>query len=555
VFGPKSSGGIVSNIFGSGKQVLDAMGQAIAFNNDDDILSSDSKADLSTTKKQRMSVDKKEGFAKVHINFETHPASDLDSVKEVFTVFFNMTRNHYEEMHHHGVLCDLALHWLHICTAEAVDAANGEVNAKSVWQYIDKDQSQSDGLFGGVRSLGTQLAKIARVSTNTGLQPLQSENLYEPILIEYLVLRERVLRLTPFDKVPRSWRRIRGYAYQDSRAKIEALWAFIQAHEHCLHASQVVERFPQLIKCIQEVVAQAKLDLENLELVTPGRFFYTKHLLALRTLMNNRLKKLGKFIDGGSLSPADGEKLMDHFRERLTIVDFYTPNSLRDIAPGDPRLDKLNVTNHHAFAWSKVELPPRRSLRKLGEVERPEEHTSPNGHAPTMGRSNSMTMGKSNSMMSNASNSGNKKKKKIDLRSLNEGLSPEMKIPGAVSPDPKENAGQSKALANPTPPKTSPKNTTAVVTIPEEKEERPDSRSMESVNSGEGAKDVKVSDHIPDPSANLISSEQLPKEAGMTKGIVEDSAESGLNAPHTGWTPLSLEPQERIDDVPTIQDS
>lgn len=297
--------------------------------------------------------------AKVSLSFEMRPASDHDSLVEMFHVFFNMLMNQYTAFHESGTLCDKSLFILTQCVGEAIDNANREVNCRSARSFLKSRRTSSDmsgdemkrvfssGHHGNTRNL------INNVIGASSSKQLELETLYEPVLIEYLVLRKVIIKAGFFDNFKNQ--SLRAFGYQHTRTKVECLWAFVEAHRRVVEESPAIERFPQFVDCIDKVVAEAVHDLACVREVQPFRFFYCKHLLALRMVLNRRLKKLSKFMHDGLLSQGDGAALEEFLLERLNEVNLWDPRKAR---PGAAEKEPEN--GHRAsFAWQDVDLGPK----------------------------------------------------------------------------------------------------------------------------------------------------------------------------------------------------
>lgn len=193
----------------------------------------------------------------------------------------------------------------------------------------------------------------------------QLVGLFEPVVVEYLVLERHVAKSSTWDNAPHRLQRIRQLGYSATRAKIEALWAFIEAHEKILAESPAMERFPDLSNCIRQVVGECKNDLEVLEDIRPRRFFYCKHLLALRVILNRRLEKLKKFTAEGWISPADGQGLIEALWERIIQAEQFFPqiqttahtkHAHLEVKAGG--LERQRTSLEGCNAWDGVEIIP-----------------------------------------------------------------------------------------------------------------------------------------------------------------------------------------------------
>merc|ERR1719356_2038845 len=117
---------------------------------------------------------------------------------------------------------------------------------------------------------------------HTNDKGVDAASLFEPLLVEYSCLEQQIATPSIWERLfPYDWRRARNMSYGHSRAKVEALWAFVEAHEKVMAESTTMDRYPDLVQCISKVVAEVRADLKILEEIQPRRFFYSKHGLAL----------------------------------------------------------------------------------------------------------------------------------------------------------------------------------------------------------------------------------------------------------------------------------
>lgn len=141
----------------------------------------------------------------------------------------------------------------------------------------------------------------------------QVHSLFEPLVVEYLSLESVIAQESWWDIL----------VFQVNRrnitsAKVESLWAFAEAHIKILEESNIIDRFPQLVEFINKVIRIAKRDLEHLAELQPRKFFFAKHGLALRILLNRRLQRLEKIMASGLISKSDGSLLEEAFHERIS---------------------------------------------------------------------------------------------------------------------------------------------------------------------------------------------------------------------------------------------
>jgi len=285
-------------------------------------------------------------ICKVQLSFEPQLATDGESINELFQVLFNTLLQHYKQMHEHGILGDLALAWLSESVGEAMDCANSEVNSRTAAHYAQAkaaEQGSSRRIVNGTTALFAHLRGDASKA--------QLISLFEPLMVEYLSLEVIIGTPSFWDRLPHGWGPIRNFGYTKTRAKVEALWAFVEAHEKVLEASPAIERFPELVKVTRRVVEEARADLVMLEQLRPRRYFFTKNLLALRVLLNNRLEKLRHVIDSGWISASDGEHLIEALQERITQADLFFPR-IHTRADGNKDMRRVSqLRSNTANAW------------------------------------------------------------------------------------------------------------------------------------------------------------------------------------------------------------
>lgn len=239
--------------------------------------------------------------AKLLLSFEPRNASDTERVTKMFHIIFNSVSAVYKDMHEHYILGHQALAIVTEATNEALDCANHERNSRNVRQF---------GM------LPTELADS--VSMNQQL-------LFEPIIIEYSIIEQYCTRTSFWDRLALKCGSLRQYAYTHTRANIEAIWAFVQAHEKVIGATPMLQQFPELLVRVRAVVAEAKGDLQTMRELYPRRFFYCKHFLALRVIMNSRLDQLRKFMKEGWITEEDGKALVEALQDRVVEVDHFFP--------------------------------------------------------------------------------------------------------------------------------------------------------------------------------------------------------------------------------------
>eukprot|EP00747_Dinoflagellata_sp_TGD_P036154 gnl/TRDRNA2_/TRDRNA2_138303_c2_seq1.p1 gnl/TRDRNA2_/TRDRNA2_138303_c2~~gnl/TRDRNA2_/TRDRNA2_138303_c2_seq1.p1 ORF type:complete len:446 (+),score=74.71 gnl/TRDRNA2_/TRDRNA2_138303_c2_seq1:146-1339(+) len=204
----------------------------------------------------------------------------------------------------------------------------------------------------GQKSLG-RLVDVLR-------SPEQNANtagLLEPLIVEYFSLEKCIAKTSLWDRFPTCVERMRQFGYNNTRAKVEALWAFVEAHEKVLEESPVIVMFPDLVKCLARVVQEARDDLQILRDLQPRRFFYSKHLLVLRVIMHRRLQKLRKCTTEGWISQNDGERLVEDIQERIVQADQYFPRlSTRYLTSNQPAQEEHDDDEDQFNAWRDFTL-------------------------------------------------------------------------------------------------------------------------------------------------------------------------------------------------------
>merc|ERR1711972_1114167 len=137
--------------------------------------------------------------------------------------------------------------------------------------------------------------------------------LFEPLIIEYLVLEKLCAKASWADKYPEgkpfsNW--IRSMGYYRTRTKVEALYYFIECHEKVMHEFEVLERFPSVKRCLKKVIEAVKADLQFIEDLNPRRFFYCKHHIVLKIVMSKRMRRLESMADEGWIAAGDADGLL-----------------------------------------------------------------------------------------------------------------------------------------------------------------------------------------------------------------------------------------------------
>jgi hypothetical protein len=303
--------------------------------------------------------------AEVVLPFEPRLASDRESLTQMFEVIFNIVMMQYRYQHEHGILSDSALFWLTECIEEAMDCSMLDMERlmakthEQRRQYYEKLLTRTDVLRCGFccrrAQTARQLTKQAMLdmanSSMFGATSSDIENLletvgmdsalgrlyklrgstdargaFDPLLVEYLCLERMVRRSSFWDSViPHRFSWLRQLGWRVTKTKLEALWAFAEAHEKLLEDEQIFLRFPELRACLRALVDEVRGDLDVLEEVQPRRCFFAKHLLALRVLLRNRVNRINKAIVEGKLNAGDSEGLIASLLDRLRQGELSSP--------------------------------------------------------------------------------------------------------------------------------------------------------------------------------------------------------------------------------------
>jgi hypothetical protein len=295
----------------------------------------------------------------VRLSFEPMVGSVTDSLNEMFHVLFNAIQRHYLHLHGHANLTAASLLILSDAIERGEDAANHEVNAQHAIDLLEEVQRQSltrnDSQQSGVLDFikhGKQVSAPWRAhikerferwhdqvdrapklkSQNTRVTLLQVEE-FEPLVVEYLTLENFLASESFWDNFTHRW--LRQFGYTRLRNKVEALWAFIEVHEKVLTEIPALtygdQRFPGLLKRIQQVCEEGKSDMSILETSHPRRFFYAKHFLACRFMASIKLRKLEQYAAEGWLPSKD-----------LELLELALHRTLRDLQRFHPRYDVLD---------------------------------------------------------------------------------------------------------------------------------------------------------------------------------------------------------------------
>jgi len=231
----------------------------------------------------------------------------------------------------------------------AEDCAEGEVNRPRAKDF-NRFQAMSEAASSrdGVRRFSVE-ARSGAEADRTYL------DMFEPLIVEYLAIEQFCATRSVCDHCPGAWGCLRRFDYQRMLAKVEALWAFVEAHEEVLHKYSALERYPHLTKFLHIIVDEAKDDLRILAEMKPRRFWYGKHFLALRVLMTKKRETLARFAQEGWIARDDCAHLDKSLWRRIREVEHFVPQLYR----GAPR----SLTDLRDVVWpltpTSVVPPPQ----------------------------------------------------------------------------------------------------------------------------------------------------------------------------------------------------
>lgn len=331
--------------------------------------------------------------AKVDLSYEPQLASGAESINELFHVLFNTVMMKYTDYHEHGIIGNRALAWLTEAVSLGMDCANCEVGAMHAHDFrvspsgttnlqlalaspqsadspggdLIKAHSQKtnfstpSSLLGASSNVRRMRGIFGKLRSNAAKEQLVG--LFEPIVVEYLSLESMTSSTSMFDNFPHSWERARLLGFGMTKAKISALWAFVEAHEKFLKDSPSTARFPDLVRCIGIVVAEAKRDIYLIEQLQPRRFFFSKHVLMLRVILFRRHHRLEKYINEGWITPGDASGFQEEFHERMHALEQYIPrlgrgwNFFRLDEYKDHQAENLDPSDRTSTnAWDDIDL-------------------------------------------------------------------------------------------------------------------------------------------------------------------------------------------------------
>jgi len=259
------------------------------------------------------------GGATVALSFELQAASLKESMTQLFHVVFNMVTHEYRNMHEQGLIGTEALAWLEESVGEAVDCTDQELNHARAKDYgrFQRMLIQTGRRVSNARRKSDELCKGA-VSGSYLL-------LFEPIIVAYLALEGCSASDSCVDRFPQ-WGCLRRLGFSRTLSKMEALWAFVEAHKKVIQVSPALKRHKRLLECLRGVMSEAKQDLQFLRQTHPRLFFYGKHCLALRSLLTMKMGRLRKFVMAGWVCGEDFHGLEVSLWDQLHEVDSFTPS-------------------------------------------------------------------------------------------------------------------------------------------------------------------------------------------------------------------------------------
>ncbi|CAE7896931.1 STA1 [Symbiodinium sp. KB8] len=237
--------------------------------------------------------------------FEPRPHADSQSINSFFRVLLNAIRKSFQDKFDHGLVGGQAYSWLMSAVDEAMDCATQELNSRQVEDFMDEEM------------------KAVHSKAGRGLLM----DILQPVLIEYLCLQKHVGHSTLLDRVAERVSAAKAFAYHTAKAKVETLWAFIETHEELLGTSMSIERYPALVECINRVIETARADLAILAETMPLRYFFSKHGMALRIILHNRVTQLARAASKGWITDQEAEVLIGELQARIREANNFYPRS------------------------------------------------------------------------------------------------------------------------------------------------------------------------------------------------------------------------------------
>ncbi|CAE7677498.1 NHX7, partial [Symbiodinium microadriaticum] len=237
--------------------------------------------------------------------FEPRPHADSQSINSFFRVLLNAIRKSFQDKFDHGLVGGQAYSWLMSAVDEAMDCATQELNSRQVEDFMDEEM------------------KAVHSKAGRGLLM----DILQPVLIEYLCLQKLCSDGTLLDRVAERVSAAKAFAYHTAKAKVETLWAFIETHEELLGTSMSIERYPALVECINRVIETARADLAILAETMPLRYFFSKHGMALRIILHNRVTQLARAASKGWITDQEAEVLIGELQARIREANNFYPRS------------------------------------------------------------------------------------------------------------------------------------------------------------------------------------------------------------------------------------
>lgn len=269
--------------------------------------------------------------------------SAADSTHEMFIMLFTALRRTYKSLQDHGNLGQRP--YLELCEAleQGEDTANHEENANEAAEMLVDIEKQTSTATWNLHTedvtkgaepwqahIKSRMAKIrTKVQKDGPKQAWQSgDKQYEPLFVEYLALEQFLSEPSWWDRFESKW--LRQYGYEKLKAKVEAIWAFVTAHDMMLEELPTLQEaanktVPGLMGKLKEIIKQAKEDMINLENLAPRRFYYARHVMALRLITSIKLHKLEEFCNEGLLDANLVEELVESLSAKLNDVQRFHP--------------------------------------------------------------------------------------------------------------------------------------------------------------------------------------------------------------------------------------
>jgi len=280
----------------------------------------------------RMSLDlaPPESSSLVQLSYEPLTASEEESLEQIFHVILNMVAHQYREMHEHGLIGNDALAWLTEGVGEAADCSNRELHHTQASDFSHiYNMARSPSSRGTLkRILEEDFATPGTPGEGTPGTARTDLAVFEPLVVEYLALEQHWAGETFLDRLSNRWG-FRSLGYGRTLAKMESLWAYVEAHMLVLREYPALEQHPKLTDCLEALISEVKTDLKVLEEMLPRRFWYGKHFLALRVVMTKKRDTLKKYTKEGWISAEDSTGFSDALWTRVVQVAQFIPGLQR----------------------------------------------------------------------------------------------------------------------------------------------------------------------------------------------------------------------------------